>query len=86
MSAALTENPAVLDPHGQLTPAQQDALCAIGFFRTARLCRGKWQIGNKRFTCKTIDSLRHQKLVVGYPAALTTAGQLAADRLKGKLQ
>lgn len=83
---ALTDNPAVLDPHTVLTPAQQDALCAIGFFRHAKLRCGHWQIGNKRFAAKTIVSLKRNGLIASYPPTLTTAGQIAADKLKGKLQ
>lgn len=86
---ALTDNPAVLDPHSALTPAQQDALCTIGHFRHARLSHGIWHIGKKRFASKTVESLQRLKLTtraMSGPLALTTAGQLAADKLKGKLQ
>lgn len=86
---ALIDNPAVLDPRAALTPAQQDALCTIGYFRHARLSHGIWHIGKKRFAAKTVESLQRLKLTtraLSGPLALTTAGQIAADKLKGTLQ
>lgn len=86
MTLAVTENPAVLNPHATLTPAQQDALNAIAFFATNRRARGRWNVGNKTFTIGTIDKLRQHGLLSSagpQRVALTTAGQLAADKLKG---
>lgn len=89
MTAALTENPAVLDPRAALTPSQQDALKALSTFRHNAFLGGQWQVGDMRFSKRTIVALTEKHLVTRAGErrlALTTAGQLAADKLKGKPQ
>jgi len=85
MTTPLTENPAVVDPARTLNLTQKDALSSIAFFRHQRIDGGMCQIGNKRFSMRTIVSLQKLELVRPdrHRLALTTGGQIAADKLKG---
>lgn len=83
---SVSDNPAVTDPVRVLKMAQRDALLSIDFYKHQRP-RGKtWSIGNKTFSTRTIDALRRWELVrVGQQKlSLTTAGQIAAAKLKGQ--
>lgn len=88
---SIAENPAVTDPRKALTPAQRDALGAAKFFKHHNVEIGGWRIGNKRFTHNTIRALEEAKLVTvqrrgQQTIRLTMAGQLAVDKLQGKIQ
>lgn len=87
----VSENPAVLHPRSTLTQAQQSALGAISFFKYQSPEAGGWRIGNKRVAQTTIIALERYELVrirKGGPSriALTQAGMIAAERLKGGSQ
>lgn len=89
MNQPIAENPAVIDPRNALTASQQDALCALGFFRYQFRDRAGWQVGNKRFATGTIAALERKGLVRtkhGTSATVTQAGRIAIDRLKGERQ
>lgn len=90
MSTPIAENPAVLSPGSTLTPAQQNALTAISFYRRQMAVNGSWRIGNRSFGTNTIATLERLDLVrirKGGPSldriSLTQAGKLAQERLKG---
>ncbi len=90
MSMPLAENPAVLHPRSTLTPAQQNALGAISFYRRQMAVNGSWRIGSKSFGTNTIASLEQLALVRVRKGgssldriSLTQAGKLAHERLKG---
>jgi hypothetical protein len=84
MTTPLADNSAVTNPHRVLTKQQKDALGAIAFFRHHVRREGQWQIGNKRFASQTIIALGEYSLVRkhGQSLALTTAGEIALDKLK----
>lgn len=81
---SLTENPAVVDPMRILSNRQKDALTSIAFFRYQRIDGGHWQVGNKRFSIRLINTLVAHNLVQQRPRSLdlTTGGKIAAERLK----
>ncbi|MGV2188806.1 hypothetical protein ACQZ4Q_08320 [Agrobacterium vitis] len=83
----LASNPAVTDPKATLTPAQREALLAIRFYRFNVRARRHWRVGNLPVTDATIKALIGHGLVLKRggqnPLTLTTAGELAADKLKG---
>ncbi|MBF2715685.1 hypothetical protein [Agrobacterium vitis] len=83
----LASNPAVTDPNATLTPAQREALLAIRFYRFNVHARRHWRVGNIPVTEATIKALINHGLVLERgnknPLTLTTAGELAADKLKG---
>ncbi|RXT29339.1 hypothetical protein B5P46_11700 [Rhizobium leguminosarum] len=81
----VADNPAVTNPRRVLNMAQRDALLSIDFFRHHRPRGTTWAIGDKRFNVRTINALARLDLVrVGHQSLrLTTAGQIAAAKLKG---
>jgi hypothetical protein len=86
---SLVDNPAAVDPMKALTPGQRDALLSIAAFRRQMLASGEWRIGPKRFRVSTINSIERMQLIApplapGKPIRITTAGQLAIEKLKGK--
>ncbi|KAA3526098.1 hypothetical protein GOZ96_22770 [Agrobacterium vitis] len=87
MSIPLSENPAVTNPRKALTPAQQDALCALQFFKfnTWQGTRG-WQVGNKRISLGVASKLEAFRLIrrQGKSLSITVAGELAIEKLQGK--
>lgn len=80
---ALTENPAVVNPMFALTARERDALSSIHHFRHHVRRGGFWNIGDKRFAMATVAGLeRHGLISFGRGSLnLTTAGQLALDRI-----
>ncbi len=86
MSTAFADNRAVHDPKRTLTESQQQAIASIAFFRHQRVVDGRWQVGDKRFTTRTIAELCKQDLVKrhGGGLRLTLAGQIVAEKLKGE--
>lgn len=84
MTTALSDNPAVTNPRQVLNMTQRDALLSIDFFRYHRPRGATWAIGDKRFNVRTINALARLELVrVGHQSLkLTTAGQIAAAKLK----
>lgn len=85
---AIADNPAVTNPRKALTSAQQDALCAIGFYKNQRPQGSIWVVGNKRFSVSTIATLKKLGLLSGHARGVwpTQAGKLAIDKLKGETQ
>lgn len=92
---SLSENPAVVDPVRTLNAKQREAISSIAFFRYQRVdggsrTTGAWTIGTKRFSKRTIDVLERWQLVReqqgsrGNTLSLTMAGQLVAEKLKGR--
>ncbi|MCJ9696224.1 hypothetical protein MOV76_32145 [Rhizobium sp. PRIMUS64] len=83
---SVSDNPAVTDPRRVLNLTQRDALLSIEFFRHQRPRGTTWAIGDKRFNVRTINALARLELVrVGHQkVTLTTAGQIAAAKLKGQ--
>ncbi|MGO8401356.1 hypothetical protein ACC783_23790 [Rhizobium ruizarguesonis] len=81
----LADNPAVTNPRRVLNMTQRDALLSIEFFKHQRPRGTTWAIGDKRFNVRTINALARLDLVrVGHQSVrLTTAGQIAAAKLKG---
>lgn len=89
MTASVVDNPAVTDPLKALTRIERDALLSIDFYRRQSLRGNQWQIGDKRFTTNTVNSIERKQLVApplapGQPMRVTLAGKLAIDKLKGK--
>lgn len=82
----LADNPAVTNPQAVLTPAEQDALCAIAFFKHQRNFGCVVLVGNKRFRPATIAKLKTKDLLRGTVPQLTPtiAGKLAIDKLRGE--
>ena len=82
----LADNPAVTNPRKVLTPAEQDALCAVAFFKHQRNFGRVVLVGNKRFAPTTIARLKSKDLLRGAVPSLTPtiAGQMAIDKLKGE--
>ena len=82
----LTENPAVIDPRGQLTKAHQNALLALDFYRQQRRVLGGWKLGDRSVTTATVNTLIKLGLVrlSGAGLQMTQGGQLAVLKLKGK--
>ncbi|MBB4952732.1 hypothetical protein H4S14_000774 [Agrobacterium vitis] len=83
----LASNPAVIDPKATLTTAQSQALLAIRFYRFSKRERRGWRVGNHKATSGTIKALIGHELVKDRgglnPLTLTTAGELASDKLRG---
>jgi superfamily II helicase len=84
MITPLTENPAVVDPQRTLSSRQKDALSSIAFYRHQRINGGHWQVGNKRFSTRLVNTLLEHNLIQhrGPGLALTTAGEIVAEKLK----
>ncbi|MVA28741.1 hypothetical protein [Agrobacterium vitis] len=86
----LASNPAVTNPNATLTPAQREALLAIRFHRFNGRERGGWRVGNLSIAAATIKALLNHGLVLERgnkkPLTLTTAGELAADKLKDNIR
>ncbi|TWD58144.1 hypothetical protein FB480_101899 [Agrobacterium vitis] len=83
----LASNPAVIDPKTTLTAAQQQALLAIRQYRFNGESRRFWRVGGELIAKPTIAALIKHELVRNRggqnPLTLTTAGELASDKLKG---
>jgi len=88
MTISLAENAAVTNPKVVLPRRQQQALTAIATYKRNRMRAGSWEIGDERFSPSVIEALKARRLArerkdtFGPVLSLTTAGQLAADRLK----
>ena len=88
MIAALSENPAVLNPKKVLTPVQAAMLVDIDYYRKNFLARGCIVIGPRRCNLVSLEKLKSYGLISidlnNFKRAvnLTQAGQLALDRLK----
>lgn len=82
----LADNPAVTNPRTALTPAEQDALCAVAFFKHQRNFGRVVLVGNKRFRPATIAKLKTKDLLRGTVPQLTPtiAGKLVIDKLRGE--
>lgn len=83
---SLSENPAVTNPRQALTRQQQDALCALHFFRFNSYRAGVWLVGNKRITPSVVGKLVAFRLLRkdGHHLSVTMAGELAIAKLKGE--
>lgn len=87
MSKSLSENEILQNPRKHLKQAQQNALLAVDFFRhQKKLNFGNYQIGPRRYTRATVNSIVELGLARRSPAGLepTMAGKIAVARLKGK--
>lgn len=88
MSTPIAENPAVTDPHRNLTPSQRSALVAIDHYRRQQRKGPEILVGRHRFKASTVEALKRMHLVRGAVPTLapTLGGEMAVQRLKGDEQ
>ena len=82
---SIADNPAVTDPRGALTLAQQKALIAIDHYRHQKRLGPRIQIGQSKFRRSTISELEQAGMIKmrGDAYAPTIAGELAVKKLRG---
>lgn len=84
----IVENRAAQKPASMLTPTQQNAMRCLAAYKHQKRAGNNWWIGNFRFSVGVIAKLEAHKLVrerrhtFGPYLQLTTAGEIAAERLK----
>jgi hypothetical protein len=84
----ISANPAAQNPLAALTRSERACLQAIAFYRRQTTTIGGVRIGDRIWHGRTLQSLRRKQMISGAPPALrlTTAGQLALDRLSNRIR